>query len=678
MLQLWKKSVLCLLIAACLLALPAMAAGNLNVDCPDYSFTSVDGKQITPATNAGKTTLIVFAHLNANHGDAGQLIKNLAEAEWTGNPNLSVLVVDWMGSAPEEIRQFVKPYVGSETEITFCTNGSGFHSLLEAAGLNGGFSIPLSFVVDKNGKLQNYLQGESSENSFRNLLHPYVDGIEPVPMTTLALTGEHGYAEAFKIVELINVEREKVGLSAVKMDKELLEAAMLRAAECNIYYSHTRPDGTRCFTAFPNKGGSSGENIAIGQQSPEEVMTAWMNSQGHRANILSESFRSVGVGVFCHEGVYSWVQLFSSNQAITVKKPANTTKTAKITILQEHLVPRADYSQLMVKKGEKASTALYFPNREFDFQNVYPDITALTFHSDNPKVATVDDKGVITAVANGTAQITITLKGTNKRATVTVIVTEHNYQRWQYTEATCSSPGSARYNCEDCGEWIDKEIPPLTVHFWDSGTLSRKPTTSKDGEKIYTCTACGATKKESLPKYAAFKPQPTQPPTVPATKAPTVAPTVPATKAPTVPATQAPTVPATKAPTLPPTAAPTVPATKAPTVPPTVAETLPATQPVAEPTEKTTEPTAIPIPEPTEMPPELLPTEPTEETTEPMESSPEFVPETQPTQPATQTPTEPEIPVEKTPDNKLLIGVLVAVVATLAAGAFLIFWKRKK
>ena len=671
MLRMWKKSILCLVVAALLLSFPVQAA-----ECPDYCFRSIDEMDITPATNAGKTTLIVFAHLS----DAGELIQTLANAQWSGNPNLSILVVDWMGSDTAELRQLLQPYTNENTGITFCTEkNENFNAFMKAAKLDGSpFSLPISFVVDANGNLQGYQMGENSELAFRNLLHPYVEGIAPVPMTTLSITGEEVYSQAFEIVELINVQRRKNNLPAVTMDKGLLDAAMLRAAECTVYYSHTRPNGLRCFTAFPAGGGASGENIAVGQQSAEEVMDAWMKSPGHRANILSENFASVGVGAFCHQGIYTWVQLFSSNSADAVKQPADARKTAKIQVQQAHLVPRVDRPLLMLQQGDAKPVSLYFINREFDPQSVHPDSETLTFRSSNPKVAKVDDQGLVTGVADGTAEITITLTGTDKKATVTVTVTEHNYEVWQYDAPTCSAPGHARYKCEDCGQWIDKELPKLTEHFWDSGTLISKPTTAKDGAKTYTCTACGETKTESIPKYSAPKPIPTEPPAAPATKAPTVAPTVPATKVPTVPATHAPTVPVTKAPTLPPTAAPTVPETKAPTVPPTVAETLPATQPAAEPTEKTTEPTAIPIPEPTEMPPELLPTEPTEETREPMETSPEFVPETQPTQPATQKPTEPEIPVEKTPDNKLLIGVLVAVVATLAAGGFLIFWKRKK
>ena len=80
-------------------------------------------------------------------------------------------------------------------------------------------------------------------------------------------------------------------------------------------FSHTRPNGSSCFTVLGEYGvsyRSAGENIASGQTTPAEVVNAWMNSEGHRANILGESFTSLGVGVYKNGSSYTWVQLFIS------------------------------------------------------------------------------------------------------------------------------------------------------------------------------------------------------------------------------------------------------------------------------------------------------------------------------------------------------------------------------
>ncbi len=112
-----------------------------------------------------------------------------------------------------------------------------------------------------------------------------------------------------KVVELVNVEREKEGLEPLEVYYEGQEAGDLRAKEITEYFSHTRPDGSSCYTACTEVGtpeSACGENIAAGYRSPEAVVEGWMNSPGHRANILNSNFTHIVVGV---RG-YSWVQMF--------------------------------------------------------------------------------------------------------------------------------------------------------------------------------------------------------------------------------------------------------------------------------------------------------------------------------------------------------------------------------
>lgn len=120
---------------------------------------------------------------------------------------------------------------------------------------------------------------------------------------------------AAQIVRLVNEERAKAGLSALTVDTGLEAAGLVRAKEIVSNFSHTRPDGTSFATAIREQGVSykgAGENIAWGQKSPEEVMNAWMNSAGHRANILNEKFTRIGVGHYQNgSGTDYWTQLFA-------------------------------------------------------------------------------------------------------------------------------------------------------------------------------------------------------------------------------------------------------------------------------------------------------------------------------------------------------------------------------
>ena len=124
---------------------------------------------------------------------------------------------------------------------------------------------------------------------------------------------ELSYAE--QIVKLVNEERAKAGLSALELDTAISSAATIRANEITGLFSHTRPDGRTFSTVLTDNGirfNGAGENIAWGQKSPEQVMNAWMNSEGHRANILNAKYTKIGVGHYqSASGTNYWAQLFT-------------------------------------------------------------------------------------------------------------------------------------------------------------------------------------------------------------------------------------------------------------------------------------------------------------------------------------------------------------------------------
>lgn len=124
----------------------------------------------------------------------------------------------------------------------------------------------------------------------------------------------HAYVK--EVIDLVNAERAKAGLSALTMDKQVQAAAQVRAMECEQLFSHTRPNGTSFVTALQEQNVSyrrAGENIAWGQRTPQQVVTGWMNSEGHRANIMNPNFTTIGVGYYQNaNGTNYWSQLFTS------------------------------------------------------------------------------------------------------------------------------------------------------------------------------------------------------------------------------------------------------------------------------------------------------------------------------------------------------------------------------
>ena len=120
------------------------------------------------------------------------------------------------------------------------------------------------------------------------------------------------YAE--EVLKLVNIERRRVGLKSLKLSGSLNQSAAIRAREIQKKFSHTRPNGSKCFTAIKISYRSAGENIAAGQISPKQVVEGWMNSKGHRENILNRDFQYLGVGYYNNPNAdyeHYWVQLFT-------------------------------------------------------------------------------------------------------------------------------------------------------------------------------------------------------------------------------------------------------------------------------------------------------------------------------------------------------------------------------
>jgi hypothetical protein len=141
-----------------------------------------------------------------------------------------------------------------------------------------------------------------------------------------------------EVLDLINGERKAAGLKSVKLNDDLNRVAEMRAAEIAEKWSHTRPNGEEWKTAFADAGVSAsyrGENLAKGQYSAEKVVDDWMDSEGHRSNILNKKFTKMGVASVVIDGVTYWVQVFANDvkttKKTTTKSTGSTTASAPAT-----------------------------------------------------------------------------------------------------------------------------------------------------------------------------------------------------------------------------------------------------------------------------------------------------------------------------------------------------------
>ena len=246
---------------------------------------------------------------------------------------------------------------------------------------------------------------EAAESPYDSAL---TDDIYASATGTLNISGTQNYTYASQVITLLNEQRVNNGLSPLTADSTLTAAAMQRAAETVIYFSHTRPDGSRCFTAFD--GAWRGENIAAGQADPDEVITGWMNSTGHRKNILEANYTGVGVGCFNYKGINFWVQCFSDITADGAVRTGTVSATAAVSA-------STDYINMSGKLAENTfssageTTIFTVSNNNVGWTYITATVDSSSFnYSSSSSAAKVDSAGNVTVAGGGTAIITAATK----------------------------------------------------------------------------------------------------------------------------------------------------------------------------------------------------------------------------------------------------------------------------
>ncbi len=230
--------------------------------------------------------------------------------------------------------------------------------------------------------------------------------------TTLYINGDEDYKDAFSCLQLVNEEREANGLSPLTMDPSLLNEAMQRAAECAVCFDHHRPSGGRYTTVEDGVGPQiTAENIAAGQNSAGSVMNSWLNSSGHRSNILSSKNASIGIGCFVHNGTKYWVQLFSTDAASVAaeKNSDKTTVEREISYdgtaggVNPYIIPEED---ITLNVGESKQLELVNDNIGWDIVRCTFTSKGIEWASSDPETISVSSNGTITALKPGSVVVT--------------------------------------------------------------------------------------------------------------------------------------------------------------------------------------------------------------------------------------------------------------------------------
>ncbi len=458
-----------LALALCLGLLPAaLAAGETleDYDAPSavrWSFPTLTGETVDQDTLAGENLVLIFYRANGACGNSNSTLRALAGADWTQADDVQVVAVGCgeVGEDADAVRDNAialrEEYAPDCENVWFCyaTSDQMWKTLRGLQTLVGGETNHLTYAVNYIFDGENHLRftwqgGYKTANYTAALASIRGDAeaeptqtpeptpeptSEPTPGPTptpapeptpgakpsgelcqLQIPGANDYDSAYAVLDLLNAYRRENGLSALVMDRDLLKTGMLRAAEIAIFFDHTRPDQTACFTAFPDKFflGTRRENIAVGQRSAEAVMDSWKNSSGHNANMLGEDNQSVGIGAFRDtDGTVYWVQVFSSRpgQGETSRSSGVQATTAEVDAAPGVLDLAVSPTSVALHPGETAALTLENVNPEWRYAT--PVIRAAYTASDREAVAraAVDTDGTVkvTAVAAGSTTVRVGL-----------------------------------------------------------------------------------------------------------------------------------------------------------------------------------------------------------------------------------------------------------------------------
>ncbi|MBQ8835148.1 MAG: cell wall-binding repeat-containing protein [Oscillospiraceae bacterium] len=488
----------------------------------------------------GVTMLVFFSHVC---GNCQWLMSSLDECDWLDNPYLNITAVEAISGDAASVMDFINTYtpnVAPMIDFRYTKSTSIVASYNRLFSSENSFVWPIVVIIDESGEanMVRYASDMAvNVDTIYNTLccvspsfaeYEKVDipdntqPEEPQPeepdteseFATVQTVGQMDYSAIQEVLVLVNQYRAEEGLEPLILDEELTQAAMTRAVETTIYWDHARPNGTSCFTILEEFGlsvSAAGENIAVGQTNAAEVTDGWMNSSGHRANILDADFTHIGIGCVISNNTRYWVQMFGSG--LISQENCSTTGlvnySSAVEILQANLSTTLSQAELNISLDSSElgswTTQIYVKQfNSFRSTLLIPILSDVKDENGNV-IATLANAGdgtgavILTATAEGTG--TVTLPVYEEQAaplTLTVTVHVHEYTQTEVVAPTCRQQGYTNHICS-CGSSRQDSYTDPVEHSWDEGTIIQEPTPDHEGAKLYTCIfGCGSSITEAI------------------------------------------------------------------------------------------------------------------------------------------------------------------------------------
>lgn len=308
-------------------------------------------------------------------------------------------------------------------------------------------------------------------------------------LNTCYIKVDRYYDYAFEMLELINEVRTEEGVRPLKMDKALLDAAMMRAGESAVFFSHTRPNNTDNDTAI--EGVVFLENLHGVSPTAKQAMDGLKKSAPHWDTLMMEEWTSVGVGVVYHNNTFYWAQIFGWDP---IEK--NCSQPANDTIVQEieFATSVRDINENrynLIPELEIMGARYGSQNPEMCVGQMFPAKMGIR----NPLTGTFavfEDNGIswkysgdcikmdsgrnVTGVKLGTGTVSAVYQGKTYTETITVVDHELDYRY--------ANNDTHRVECENC------DYKTTETCTYDRGVIVQQPSEDYPGRIKYTCTKC--------------------------------------------------------------------------------------------------------------------------------------------------------------------------------------------
>jgi len=236
--------------------------------------------------------------------------------------------------------------------------------------------------------------------------------------------GKYNYDAALEMIKMTNEERKKVGSEPLEFDRDLSDAAMIRAAEQSFCFGHKRPNGLMWGSLVPQVF-SGGENASV-NYTPTGAINSWMNSPGHKANMLDPAHKTIGIGCYEFDGVYYSTQIFSVDEVENSNADGfSGVKDANVKVeVNTNLIDDLNCNLLEYKTNFKAGVDT---NRNLLFRfrlkngTIYakPIADEYIVNVGDNSIFRVKDNTTLEAVRTGTTTITFKIGEKTKTYTIT-------------------------------------------------------------------------------------------------------------------------------------------------------------------------------------------------------------------------------------------------------------------